>query len=135
MGLPALLHYRGTYSDDAAWDRYMELFSVEWQLPDAARLAGEVFPTPNDASTRLPRFTYCLYVNQECLDTRKAYLDAKANGTPSVPYLVAVIIDGDLRYSSDRKGHDTPDVQRMAMFMTSVHIQVVSSRTLVYGRQ
>ncbi|KAI1350843.1 hypothetical protein F5Y01DRAFT_137019 [Xylaria sp. FL0043] len=76
--------------------------SVSYELPVAAQIARAAFPTPRDASTRLPRFTYCLYVDQKCLDTLKAYLDAKANGTRAS--VVAVVIDGD--YSPDR--HTNP---------------------------
>ncbi|KAI0481578.1 hypothetical protein F4859DRAFT_475232 [Xylaria cf. heliscus] len=77
--------------------QWRDQHSVEWEQPDAlARFARKLFPTPSDVSDRLPRFTYCLYVDQKCLDKMKAYLDAKANGTPSsFPRLVAVIIDSD----------------------------------------
>ncbi|KAI8631761.1 hypothetical protein F5Y19DRAFT_472644 [Xylariaceae sp. FL1651] len=113
------LIYRCTYGDDAAWDCYMQLFKEQvhddlvcfgrellmeqypqWTviedketLDGASKKQGGL-PTRNDASTRLPRFTYCLYVDQRCLDTMKAYLDAKDSGAPLLPYLVAVIIDG-----------------------------------------
>lgn len=51
-----------------------------------------------DPPSRLPRFTYCLYVDQKCLDTLKAHSkpDPGQGGAPkkSSP-LVATLIDGD----------------------------------------
>ncbi|RYC65033.1 hypothetical protein CHU98_g1148 [Xylaria longipes] len=75
--------------------QWRDQHSVSYELSEAARVARQLFPTPNDANTRLPRFTYCLYVDQKCLDTLKAYLDAKANGAPLLHSLVVVIVDAD----------------------------------------
>jgi hypothetical protein len=60
---------------------------------------------PTDASSRLPRFTYCLYVDQKCLDTLKEHAEAKSKRKqpglgPRPPSLVAVVIDADFQRGS-----------------------------------
>lgn len=67
--------------------------SVSRQLPVGQVLA----PLLSDTSPRLPRFTCCLYVDQECLDTLQAHADAKAaaKALGRIPPLIAVVIDGD----------------------------------------
>ncbi|KAK7999645.1 hypothetical protein PG990_012245 [Apiospora arundinis] len=52
---------------------------------------------PEEATLRLPRFTYCLFVDQDCLDTVDAHAAAKDAGAEDflVPCLVAGLIDGD----------------------------------------
>ncbi|KAI1129346.1 hypothetical protein F5Y10DRAFT_238400 [Nemania abortiva] len=71
--------------------------SVSRELSEATQLVRTIMPMQTDASTRLPRFTYCLYVDQKCLDTLAAHVDAKATdlGLRLPPPLVVVIIDGD----------------------------------------
>jgi hypothetical protein len=54
---------------------------------------------------RLPRFNYCLYVDQRCLDTLEAHVKAKSNRKVAgldapLPPLVAVVID--VNYSPPR---------------------------------
>lgn len=67
----------------------------------------------NATSTRLPRFTYCLYVDEKCLKTLKPHVDAAEkraqNGGwgPNPPPLAVVIIDGDFQTSDERSHSDT----------------------------
>ncbi|KAI0402317.1 hypothetical protein F4802DRAFT_608819 [Xylaria palmicola] len=111
------LIYRCTYGDDEAWNRYIEAFKeqVHYELEYYGRdllleqyaqwTVVEDEETLNGASkqqvrerfphTRLPRFTYCLYVDQKCLDTLERYADAKANGARRPAWPVMVTIDGD----------------------------------------
>ncbi|KAI1376398.1 hypothetical protein F4677DRAFT_90826 [Hypoxylon crocopeplum] len=71
--------------------------SVSRELSEAAQLVRNLVPMPTNASTRLPRFTYCLYVDQKCLDTLTAHADVNATAKPfgPRPRLVVVVIDGD----------------------------------------
>ncbi|KAK8016832.1 hypothetical protein PG993_015021 [Apiospora rasikravindrae] len=52
---------------------------------------------PGEATLRLPRFTYCLHVDQDCLDTVDAHAAAKPTETyyHPAPMLVVALIDGD----------------------------------------
>lgn len=64
-------------------------------------------PMARDPSTRLPRYTYCLYVDQKCLDTVTAFAEKfpkPSRFAPSPPPLVAVLIDGDFDESQYVRG-------------------------------
>ncbi|KAJ2979929.1 hypothetical protein NUW58_g7080 [Xylaria curta] len=65
--------------------------SVSRGLSPATKLAKNIVPMPTDESTRLPRFTHCLYVDQGCLDTLTAHANPKATGRSPRSPLVAVI--------------------------------------------
>ncbi|RYP85138.1 hypothetical protein DL769_001042 [Monosporascus sp. CRB-8-3] len=85
--------------DGAPKSRVRQRF-VEWRNQHSVSRGVSPVPLPTDASNRLPRFTYCLYVDQKCLDTLRAHVNAKAARRapglgPRPPPLVAVVIDGD----------------------------------------
>ncbi|KAK6825585.1 hypothetical protein PG987_013079 [Apiospora arundinis] len=52
---------------------------------------------PPTETLRLPRFTYCLHVDQDCLETVNAHAAGKPTETPNypAPYLVVAVIDGN----------------------------------------
>lgn len=84
---------------------------VEWRDQHQVRREESALPLPDDASSRLPRFTYCLYIDQKCLDSLEPHLKGKAAydqpGSRSAahpPPLVAVLIDGDFQTLSDVAG-------------------------------
>ncbi|KAK4148349.1 hypothetical protein C8A00DRAFT_39124 [Chaetomidium leptoderma] len=84
--------------DGASRDDIRQRF-VGWREGRIVRRPGETFPMPGDPSTILPRFTYCLYVDHECLATLSPHLAAKPSdiSQPHLPPppLVAILIDGD----------------------------------------
>jgi len=78
-----------------------ELF-VDWRYQHSvsrkgSELSKQIPPLPDEATLRLPRFTYCLHIDQYCLDT----VDAQAATKPRdmdyslAPPMVAGLIDGD----------------------------------------
>jgi hypothetical protein len=91
--------------DQAPKHRVREQF-VEWRNQHAVwRASNRMSILPTTISNRLPRFTYCLYVDQKCLDTLEAHVRGKASRKtpglgPPIPPLVAVIIDGDFKLES-----------------------------------
>jgi len=59
----------------------------------------------HDVRSALPRFNYCLYIDQKCLETLEAHAQGKSNRNeaglgPPLPPLVAAIID--VKYSPPR---------------------------------
>lgn len=60
-----------------------------------------------DPPMRLPRFTYCLYVDQKCLSTVNAFAESfprPNRSAPEPPPLVAALIDGDFDESQYVRG-------------------------------
>ncbi|KAG8156441.1 hypothetical protein KVR01_013675 [Diaporthe batatas] len=86
--------------DNASIDTVRAKF-VEWR--DTHNVARQqhwvkkVMPLPTDAPNRLPRFTYCIYVDQKCLNTLPAFAEnfPPAHRYAPVPPLVVALIDGD----------------------------------------
>ncbi|KAI1742855.1 hypothetical protein F4680DRAFT_411894 [Xylaria scruposa] len=75
--------------------QWRDQHSVSQELSEAVMLARQSAFWATHPSTRLPRFTYCLYVDQKCLDTLKRYSEAKASGSSLLDWPVIVMIDGD----------------------------------------
>lgn len=62
-------------------------------------------------SYRLPRFAYCLYVDQRCLDTLKEYEDFMTTKKPGrKPPVVAIVIDTDFDEAKARRGRE-PEIE------------------------
>lgn len=64
------------------------------------------FTLYESTSLRLPRFTYCLYVDEECMATLESHVTAtlqkqQLNWGPPPPSLVVTIIDGDFGSTTD----------------------------------
>ncbi|KAK7914926.1 hypothetical protein PG985_012629 [Apiospora marii] len=66
-----------------------------------------------EATLRLPRFTYCLHVDRDCLGTVDAHAAAKRVGTPYdfTPPLVTGLIDGDFVDLSPIDSYVCPPVE------------------------
>lgn len=61
----------------------------------------------SDPPRRLPRFTYCLYVDQKCLNTVKGFAKSFPRPNRSAPHpppLIAALIDGDFIESQYVRG-------------------------------
>jgi hypothetical protein len=58
-------------------------------------------------SHKLPRFAYCLYVDQRCLDSLKECEDSLAAKQPGVePPVVVIVIDTEFNEAKARKGRE-----------------------------
>ncbi|KAI0517891.1 hypothetical protein F5B22DRAFT_635731 [Xylaria bambusicola] len=75
--------------------QWRDQHGVSRELSEAATIARQSAFWATHESTLLPRFTYCLYVDQKCLDTLKRYSAAKASGAGRTDWPVIVMIDGD----------------------------------------
>ncbi|KAJ1335478.1 hypothetical protein MN608_02216 [Microdochium nivale] len=70
-----------------------------WRQEQQQSLGADAHPASTLAKLdALPRFRYCLYVDQKCLDTLDAHASAKATRKrpgygPPMPALVAMVID------------------------------------------
>lgn len=97
--------------DGASRDDVRQRF-VGWREGRIVTRPASPFPMPTDPSTILPRFTYCLYVDHECLATLGPHLAAKPSdiSQPHLPPppLVVVIIDGDYVPRQDAQGPFPP---------------------------
>ncbi|KAG6354264.1 hypothetical protein INS49_004869 [Diaporthe citri] len=97
--------------DGASIDAVRSMF-VQWRdehgverKPHWARRL--VPPMARDPPMRLPRFTYCLYVDQKCLNTVNASAQSfprPNRSAPEPPPLVAALIDGDFDESQYVRG-------------------------------
>lgn len=68
---------------------------------------------PGEASLRLPRFTYCLHVDRDCLDTVDAHAAAKpapAEDAPA-PMLVVALVDGEYKDVSSIDDYQCPPIE------------------------
>lgn len=75
----------------------------ELEVPFEKRL----IPMAKDPPPRLPRFNYCLYVDQKCLNTVAAFAELFPQAhfwDPIPPPLVAVLIDGDFDEREYKRG-------------------------------
>ncbi|KAK8074577.1 hypothetical protein PG997_009240 [Apiospora hydei] len=79
----------------------------------APELSKYIPRMPYEATLRLPRFTYCLHVDQDCLDTVDAQAAAKPTETYSdpAPMLVVALIDGDFVDHSSIDDYKCPPVE------------------------
>lgn len=97
--------------DGASRDDVRQRF-VAWREGRIVRRPAASFPMPGDPSTILPRFTYCLYVDYECLATLGPHLAAKPSDISQPhrppPPLVVVLIDGDYVPGQDAEGPFPP---------------------------
>ncbi|CAJ2502251.1 Uu.00g096450.m01.CDS01 [Anthostomella pinea] len=101
--------------DGASKDQVRRRF-VAWR----DRHSDSVFQWPPPRA-RQPRFAYCLYVDQKCLDTLHPHVEAKSAANRRdrpPPPLVAAVIDGDFhegRFDSHaREGETYPPVEGCA---------------------
>lgn len=101
---------------DAVRDKFVK-WRNEHSVEQKVHWVDKMIPLLTDPPSRLPRFTYCLHVDQKCLNTVKAYnrSDFKEKHVSRRPSpLVAALIDGDfdeslyvqggLRASPDERG-------------------------------
>jgi hypothetical protein len=97
--------------DGASRDDIRQRF-VRWREGRIVTRPGNPFPLPSDPSLILPRFTYCLYVDHECLATLGPHLAAKPSDISRPhhppPPLVAIIIDGNYEPQQDAQGPYPP---------------------------
>ncbi|KAJ0120530.1 hypothetical protein J7T55_015259 [Diaporthe amygdali] len=92
--------------DSASIDTVRDMF-VEWRNKHQVELEERwinriIPPLLRDAPNRLPRFTYCLYVDQKCLNTVTAFAEKFPKPSflaPIPPPLVAVLVDSDFNES------------------------------------
>ncbi|OIW34837.1 hypothetical protein CONLIGDRAFT_639172 [Coniochaeta ligniaria NRRL 30616] len=121
--------YRCVYGDDEAWQRYMKYFEDVIEALDGASIDAvrekfvawrdehmvelevsfekRMMPMAKDPPPRLPRFTYCLYVDQKCLNTVAAFAELFPRAhrfAPIPPALVAALIDGDFEKRNYTRG-------------------------------
>lgn len=96
--------------EGASIDAVRDLF-VKWRdehsVERKPHWTSQVIPTAKDPPLRLPRFTYCLYVDQKCLNTVTAFAEKfppPHRFAPIPPPLVAVMIDGDFDESQYVRG-------------------------------
>ncbi|KAK5637687.1 hypothetical protein RRF57_013402 [Xylaria bambusicola] len=75
--------------------QWRDQHSVSRELSEVAAVVRQSAFWATHESLRLPRFTYCLYVDQKCLDTLKQYSEVEANGARWAAWPVIVVIDGD----------------------------------------
>lgn len=66
-----------------------------------------------EATLRLPRFTYCLHIDQDCLDTADTHVAAKPTATDCepAPMLVIALIDGDFKDVSSVDDYQCPPIE------------------------
>ncbi|KAH6613523.1 hypothetical protein F5144DRAFT_493459 [Chaetomium tenue] len=101
--------------DGASRDDIRQRF-LTWREGRIVRrpVAANPFPIPGDAEpiTVLPRFTYCLYVDYDCLATLGPHLAGKPSdiSQPHLPppLLVVILIDGDYVTQQDAQGPFPP---------------------------
>lgn len=58
----------------------------------------QLIPMAKDPPNRLPRFTYCIYVDKKCLNTLPAFAERFPRAhrfAPRPPALVVALVDGD----------------------------------------
>ena len=96
--------------DGATIDAVREKF-VAWREEHKVELEvsfeKRMIPMIKDPPPRLPRFTYCLYVDQKCLNTVAAFAKTFPRAhrfAPSPPSLVAALVDGDFDESMYIRG-------------------------------
>lgn len=97
--------------DGASIDAVRDMF-VQWRDEHSVERKPHwtrklVPPMAKDSSMRLPRFTYCLYVDQKCLNTANAFAESfprPNRSAPEPPPLVAALIDGDFDESQYVRG-------------------------------
>lgn len=75
---------------------------VKWRnehsVEEEVHWTTKLMPLLQDPPNRLPRFTYCLYVDQKCLNTVSAFSQSfprPSRRASRPPPLVAALIDGD----------------------------------------
>lgn len=86
-------------------------------------------PMISDAPSRLPRFTYCLYVEQKCLNTVNAFAELFPRASrfaPRPPPLVADLIDGDFDESQYVHGgpRAAPDERGQYPAVDGTHVRL-----------
>ncbi|KAF5542976.1 hypothetical protein FMEXI_7211 [Fusarium mexicanum] len=127
--------YRAAYGDDDLWNRYLAALKenirenlqrnkcldlldqyAHWEVFDGRNGKSDVrrrFAAwcadrfVEQRSLTPPRFTYCLFVDEECLRTLEAHAEARLKRKvpglgPPLPPLVAVVIDGGYSPPSSR---------------------------------
>jgi hypothetical protein len=84
---------------------------VEWRnehsVEREVHWTEKLMPMLKDPPNRLPGFTYCLYVDQKCLNTVNAFAEwfpRPSRFAPRLPPLVAVLIDGEFDESQYVQG-------------------------------
>ncbi|KAK5988994.1 hypothetical protein PT974_10492 [Cladobotryum mycophilum] len=85
--------YRCAYSDEAVWERYVQHMR-HGPGADDIRMKN-----------RIPRFSYCVMVDQKCLDMLKKYEEWQvAGGRGNVPYVPCILVDA--KCGSEGKGRN-----------------------------
>jgi hypothetical protein len=87
--------------DGASIDTVRRKF-VEWRdthnVEREEHWVKRLIPMAKDPPNRLPRFTYCIYVDQKCLNTLTAFAEKYPpphRRAPKPPSLVVALVDGD----------------------------------------
>lgn len=82
----------------------------------------------DEASLRLPRFTYCLYVDEDCMETVKTRVDMMAKGkgpfAPGQLWSAVVVIDADYDSRTAPRGYPGWayfETGNLATFYESLH--------------